>query len=63
LATAASVGHLILHHVSRRYAEREIMDEATPIFPNTVVARDLDHFEIRRQAPLVKVERSGRHGP
>jgi ribonuclease Z len=62
LAATAGVGHLILHHVSRRYAEREILDEATPIFHDTVVARDLEHYEIRRQAPLVKVERSRRRG-
>jgi ribonuclease Z len=56
LAVAANVQHLILHHISRRYAEREILEEATPIFPNTIVARDLDHFQIRRDAPLVRVE-------
>jgi ribonuclease Z len=58
LAAEAGVRHLILHHISRRYAEREILDEATPIFADTVVARDLDHFEIRRGAPLTKVERT-----
>ena len=57
LATAANVRHLLLHHISRRYTEQEILDEATPIFANTVVARDLDHFEIRRGAPLVRVKR------
>jgi ribonuclease Z len=57
LAVEAKVRQLLLHHISRRYAEREILDEATPIFPNTTVARDLDHFQIRRSAPLVKVER------
>jgi ribonuclease Z len=57
LASAAQVRHLILHHISRRYAQREILDEATPIFPNTTVARDLDHFQIRRDAPLAKVKR------
>jgi len=59
LAVAAGVQNLILHHISRRYAEREILDEAAPIFANTVVARDLDHFQIRRDAPLVRVERNG----
>jgi ribonuclease Z len=57
LASAASVQHLILHHISRRYAEREILDEATPVFADTVVARDLDHFQVRRDAPLSRVER------
>jgi ribonuclease Z len=57
LAQAAKVRHLILHHISRRYTEREILEEATPIFASTTVARDFDHFQIRRNAPLVKVER------
>ena len=57
LATEAGVRYLILHHISRRYAEREILEEAIPIFPNTTVARDLDHFQIRRDGPLVYLER------
>jgi ribonuclease Z len=59
LAVAADVGFLILHHISRRYSEREILDEARPIFPDAIVARDLDHFQIRRGLPLVKIERDG----
>jgi len=59
LAEAAGVQHLILNHISRRYSEREILDEARPIFPETIVARDLDHYQIRRGAPLVKEERDG----
>ena len=59
LAAAAGVRYLILHHISRRYGEREILDEARAIFPETVVARDLDHFQIRRNAPLIKVDRDG----
>jgi ribonuclease Z len=62
LAVAANVQHLILHHISRRYAEQEILAEATPIFPSTTVARDLDHFQIRRGAPLLKVEPARRRG-
>ena len=57
LAIEARVQHLVLHHISRRYGEREILEEATPLFPNTTVARDLDHYQIRRDAPLVRVER------
>jgi len=57
LATAANVQHLILHHISRRYSEHEILDEAILFFANTTVARDLDHFQIRRGAPLARVER------
>jgi ribonuclease Z len=59
LAEAAGVRHLILHHISRRYSEREILDEACPIFPEAVVARDLDHYQIRRGAPLVRVGPDG----
>jgi ribonuclease Z len=60
LASAAHVRALILHHISRRYTKREILDEASPIFPDVIVARDLDHFQIRREAPLVKVNRGKR---
>jgi ribonuclease Z len=60
LAAAANVRHLILHHISRRYSKREILDEASPVFPDAIVARDLDHFQIRRDVPLVKVERAKR---
>lgn len=57
LAVAAGAEHLILYHLSRRYSEREVLDEARPIFPNTIVARDLDHFQVRRDMPLTRVER------
>jgi ribonuclease Z len=60
LAVAANVQHLILHHISRRYTKREILDEAAPLFTNTTVARDLDHYQIRRNTPLVKVEQERR---
>ena len=45
-AAQASVGTLILNHISRRYFERDIRNEAQAIFPTTYVARDFDHFEI-----------------
>jgi ribonuclease Z len=48
LAKEAQVGHLYLTHISRRYREREILEEAQSIFPNVTVARDFDQFEIRR---------------
>ncbi|MBN1657630.1 MAG: MBL fold metallo-hydrolase [Anaerolineae bacterium] len=59
LAVKADVGYLILHHISRRYAEREILDEALPIFAPTSVARDLDRFQVRRGAELVQVAGNG----
>jgi ribonuclease Z len=49
LALEAGVGSLYLTHISRRYRERDIQAEAEAIFPRTSVARDFDHFEIRRQ--------------
>lgn len=48
LAKEAGVGHLILTHLSRRYRERDIYHEAQEIFPNTLVARDFDVYQIKR---------------
>ncbi len=48
LARDAGVKHLILTHLSRRYAERDIRQEARATFPNSHVARDFDHFQITR---------------
>jgi len=48
LAVEAGVKYLILTHISRRYRERDVLAEAQAIFPNTVVARDFDAFQIRR---------------
>jgi ribonuclease Z len=48
LAQQAGVQNLFLTHVSRRYRERDIYTEAQAIFPNTQVARDFDHFQVRR---------------
>ncbi|MDX1664319.1 MAG: ribonuclease Z [Candidatus Promineifilaceae bacterium] len=49
LARDAGVEALLLTHISRRYYGGEIQDEARAIFPNTWVARDLDHFQITRE--------------
>jgi ribonuclease Z len=49
LARDADVHRLVLTHVSRRYREAEIIDEARSIFPETVVARDFDHFRVLRR--------------
>ena len=48
LAKDAGVKTLILTHLSRRYREQDIRNEARAIFPDTYVARDLDHFLISR---------------
>ena len=49
LARNAGVHRLVLTHVSRRYREAEIVEEARSIFPETVVARDFDHYRILRR--------------
>jgi len=46
LAREANVRRLFLTHISRRYSARQILEEAQPIFPNTVVPDDLDRFRI-----------------
>lgn len=48
LAARAGVGQLYLTHISRRYRESQIRDEAREVFPNVTVARDFDRFRIRR---------------
>lgn len=55
LAREADVHHLVLTHISRRYREADILDEARAIMPNTTVARDLDRFRVLRE----DVEREG----
>ena len=52
LAREGGVRHLVLHHVSRRYSNRQIQDEAVSVFPNTVVARDFDLFRVIKQREL-----------
>ncbi len=47
-AKDAGVGALYLTHISRRYREKQILEEAQAIFPNTTVARDFSHFVIRK---------------
>jgi ribonuclease Z len=55
LAKDANVKHLILTHLSRRYPERAVREEAQAVFPNAIVARDFDAYQIRR-GECVKVE-------
>ena len=49
LARDAGVHRLVLTHISRRYRESEILEEARSIFDGTVVARDFDHFRVLRR--------------
>jgi len=49
LARDAEVHRLVLTHVSRRYREADIVEEARSIFPETVVARDFDHYRVIRR--------------
>ena len=48
LAARVGIKHLILTHISRRYRERDVLAEALAIFPNTVVARDFDIYQVKR---------------
>ncbi|MBN2554862.1 MAG: ribonuclease Z [Anaerolineales bacterium] len=49
LARDAGVSTLYLTHISRRYRQRQIREDAQAVFPNVHVARDFDHAEIRRE--------------
>jgi len=49
LAKSAGVQQLILTHLSRRYREKDILEEAQTVFENTSVARDFDTFNIRKE--------------
>jgi ribonuclease Z len=48
LAVDSNVGRLFLTHISRRYRESQVLEEAKSIFPNVSVVRDFDQFHIRR---------------
>lgn len=49
IARRAEVRKLILTHISRRYRNKDVLEEAQAIFPNTSVARDFDTFIIKHQ--------------
>lgn len=55
LSSQAGVKHLILTHISRRYRERDVLDEARAYFSNTYIARDFDVFQVRRDQ-CIKME-------
>jgi ribonuclease Z len=50
LGVAAKVKKLILTHISRRYREKDVLAEAQAIFPDAIVARDFDHYQIKRES-------------
>ena len=56
LAREAGVKNLVLHHISRRYSNRQIQEEAAAVFPETSVARDFDLFRLVKQKPLERVD-------
>jgi len=47
LAKKVNAGQLFVTHISRRYREKDVENEARKIFPNTFVARDFDHYIIK----------------
>jgi ribonuclease Z len=48
LAKDSGVGQLFLTHISRRYRERDLLDEARQIFSKAKFARDFDQVKIKR---------------
>ena len=48
LALRAGVKNLVLTHISRRYRERDVINEARSVFPEAIILRDFDAFQIRR---------------
>ena len=48
LAVQAEIKHLLLTHISRRYRERDVLAEAQAVFPQSVVARDFDTYQVKR---------------
>ncbi len=52
LARNAGVKQLVLHHVSRRYHAQDVLAEAQAIFPDTVVASDLDLYRVNKEKPV-----------
>jgi len=48
LAAAAGVKQLVLTHISRRYREKDILQEAQSAFENTNIAHDFDVVQVKR---------------
>ncbi|MBE7550112.1 MAG: ribonuclease Z [Anaerolineales bacterium] len=49
LAREAQVEQLYLTHISRRYREQDVLNEARAIFPNTIIARDFDRIKVVKE--------------
>jgi ribonuclease Z len=49
LARQAGVKQLFLTHISRRYRERDVLEEAQAVFPGAVVARDFDQYKVVKE--------------
>jgi ribonuclease Z len=47
LAKKAGVRKLILTHISRRYRDKDVLQEAQAFFPETALARDFDTFTVK----------------
>jgi ribonuclease Z len=62
LGREAGARHLVLHHVSRRYSSKQILEEASPLFPEAIVAKDFDLFRLVKQKPLEREDVRGRAG-
>jgi len=60
LARDCNVKFLFLTHISRRYREFEVIREVRKTFPDSYVARDLDHFAIFRDKLPQKIEAQDR---
>lgn len=56
LARECGVKYLFLTHVSRRYREFEVINEARQTFPHSYVVRDLDHFAVFRDKLPQKIK-------
>jgi ribonuclease Z len=53
LAREAGARKLVLNHLSQRYRVRDILAESRPIFEETVVARDFDHYSVTREKVML----------
>ncbi len=49
LAKKAGVKQLVLTHVSRRYRDKDVLQEAQAVFPEVIVAKDFDIITARRE--------------